>query len=492
MEPRTFFRNLAAAALLLAAPLATAFPINPGTTVVEFVNDGTGHYLLLTDAEEIRKVETGGAGPLWRRTGFQFEAFRDPAYGVPVCRFYAFGPNSHFYTANAAECAALKADGGGWIYEKSEFSIAVPVNGSCGGSIPVWRFYNNRFMFNDSNHRFTADAGVRDEMRARGWIDEGIAFCTAWAAEVPSQSYAIATAQVRPSAECEDESVNVGSCIALNQLPRLPNAIVPFFPPWYVDRNPLYADAFSQITGTTADLYTAQAPGDSAAVASHAYVQAFSTSSPTQGIHVVSADRTVGDFSSINPLFQFHTNPPAAGEVDPRVFPWRDAGNNEVVLSFDLTLATLRRDDAASQAYGHPTLEFIDQASGEHLYVTLATYGTQAAADFVARDTTTGRVIVSTTFRADPMFGKRYSGDYLRCDATATSATCTGTAGSYRFGIDRAGFQRVLDLARGANARLSGSPGDYFLRNFHFNNEVYREGRIGMTLMGYRLEIFDR
>ena len=35
---------------------------------------------------------------------------------MPVCRFYAKGPNSHFYTAEAVECAAVKNDPG-WTFE---------------------------------------------------------------------------------------------------------------------------------------------------------------------------------------------------------------------------------------------------------------------------------------------------------------------------------------------------------------------------------------
>lgn len=472
---RRIAASLTVAGLFLAAPSARAFLI-PDVTVVEFVNDGTGHYLLLTDAQEIAKVEAGGAGPYWRRTGYKFQAYVAGYLGQPVCRFYAYGPNSHFYTADAKECADLKADGRGWIYEKSDFAMDVPVAGSCGASMPVWRFYNDRWMFNDSNHRFTADPGQREAMRARGWIEEGVAFCTAWAVEAPAQLYAVATAQVRPSAECEDESINIGPCIALNQQPRLPNRI---------------PGASMPSTGITSDLYTAQSPSDAAAVAAHSFVQA-EAGSALQGVHVEASDRTSGDYTSINPLFQFRTGAPAAGEVDPRVFPWRDAGPNELVVSFSLSVRTIARGDATSAAYGHPTLEFIDAASGVHLYVTLQAYGTMDAGDFVARDTVTGRAIVSTAFRPDPAFGTRYAGQYARCQADAAGGTCPATGTDYRFGIDRAAFARVLALARTADARLSAEPADYLLRNFHFNNEVYREGRIGVGLRDFRLEIFDR
>jgi len=44
---------------------------------------------------------------------------------APVCRFYgvpAGGPNSHFFTASAAECDLVKRSGG-WFYEGIGFYI---------------------------------------------------------------------------------------------------------------------------------------------------------------------------------------------------------------------------------------------------------------------------------------------------------------------------------------------------------------------------------
>ncbi|CAH1905803.1 hypothetical protein NTGHW29_660004 [Candidatus Nitrotoga sp. HW29] len=37
---------------------------------------------------------------------------------------------------------------------------------------------------------------------------------------------------------------------------------------------------------------------------------------------------------------------------------------------------------------------------------------------------------------------------------------------------------------------LSGNVADYALANFHFNNEVYLDGELGLTLSNYKLEIF--
>jgi serine protease len=139
----------------------------------------------------------GGAQGNWKRTGQGFHAWLQrgdaPGSAQPVCRFYAAGPNSHFYTGDPSECGSLKAleqkdraDAAargqrflGWGYEGIAFYALMPVNGQCpSGTSPVWRAYNNRAAEDDSNHRFTVDPQQRAAMAA-AWIDEGVAFCSA-------------------------------------------------------------------------------------------------------------------------------------------------------------------------------------------------------------------------------------------------------------------------------------------------------------------------
>ena len=110
----------------------------------------------------------------WKRTGQKFRGWLRmgdaPPNAKAVCRFYAKGANSHFYTGNAGDCEYLKAieqqgraeaqaQGQpflGWAFENIAFYALVPENGQCqGGTTPVYRSYNNRFAQNDSNHRFT-------------------------------------------------------------------------------------------------------------------------------------------------------------------------------------------------------------------------------------------------------------------------------------------------------------------------------------------------
>jgi uncharacterized protein (DUF1800 family) len=117
------------------------------------------------------------------RTGGQFGVFANAndAPGLsPVCRFYGrpgVGPNSHFYTADRAECEAVKSDHG-WLYEGIGFHIAEAASGRCAaGTTPVYRSYNNGFARNDSNHRFTVDATVFSRSASFGYVREGVAMC---------------------------------------------------------------------------------------------------------------------------------------------------------------------------------------------------------------------------------------------------------------------------------------------------------------------------
>ncbi len=160
--------------------------------VVEFYADGLDHFFVSAGPDEIARIDSG-AQPGWKRTGLEFNGWlREgdaPAGAKPVCRFYASGPNSHFYTADAAECEGLRALEArqrasfgsrfdGWAYEGIAFWALVPQNGQCpAGSDPVERFYNARASQNDSNHRFTGDVAVADAM-AMLWASEGIAFCS--------------------------------------------------------------------------------------------------------------------------------------------------------------------------------------------------------------------------------------------------------------------------------------------------------------------------
>jgi hypothetical protein len=154
-------------------------------TVWEFHNSILQHYFIAASETEAQGIDQGAAGPGWSRTGQSFLAYplnSEVADLSPVCRFYGtpgIGPNSHFYTANAGECAWLKTNPG-LFYEGLAFRIATPSGASCGnGGAPVYRLYNGRWRENDSNHRYTTDAALYTAMQAQGWTGEGVVFCAA-------------------------------------------------------------------------------------------------------------------------------------------------------------------------------------------------------------------------------------------------------------------------------------------------------------------------
>ena len=100
---------------------------------------------------------------------------------LPRSRWAGRGPNSHFYTLEAPECTAVKQDPG-WTYEApNKYWLLRPassVAAGCGpGTTPIYRVYNNRFAFNDSNHRYMTRTALYDQMRAQGWMGEGVVMC---------------------------------------------------------------------------------------------------------------------------------------------------------------------------------------------------------------------------------------------------------------------------------------------------------------------------
>ena len=159
---------------------------NPPVPVTEFYNSSSDTYFMTAGTTEAVSVFRGSAGSEWRLTGATFNVGGNAT--TPVCRFYGSvspGPNSHFYTADAGECAYLKqlqtmipATEPRWNFEGLDFYTTVPTNGSCPGSmIPIYRAYNRGDVRGlPSNHRFGTSAAAL-EVIARGWRDEGIVMC---------------------------------------------------------------------------------------------------------------------------------------------------------------------------------------------------------------------------------------------------------------------------------------------------------------------------
>ncbi|MBI3148281.1 MAG: choice-of-anchor D domain-containing protein [Betaproteobacteria bacterium] len=185
----TISSNAATSPLVVALSGVGAGGTSTAPTVVEYYAPELNHYFIAGSLAEQAFVDSGGAGR-WLRTGNSF-----PSGGsVQVCRFYGntainpatgqmYGPNSHFYTADAGECAFLKSlfdpNAASLQFEGNDFNTTPASNGACAsGLTPVYRAYNNGFSRGIlSNHRITSNLAAYQQTVAEGWIGEGVVMC---------------------------------------------------------------------------------------------------------------------------------------------------------------------------------------------------------------------------------------------------------------------------------------------------------------------------
>jgi serine protease len=172
--------------------LQSTFPASavapPGTVpVIEYYHAASDHYFITANPNEIAFYDALSAAV--PRTGEIFYAWTDPTLApvnaVPVCRFSAGGLiNSHYYTADAAQCQYILAHWAGtWNLEyPAAFYVLLPdANGQCvANTLPVYKFFDNRA---DANQRHTIDLSVRRAMINRAWVPQGVganfvAWCT--------------------------------------------------------------------------------------------------------------------------------------------------------------------------------------------------------------------------------------------------------------------------------------------------------------------------
>ena len=199
-------REALAAALGYRAVPATLKAGETVVTVVEYYNATLQHYFITAEPAEINNLDGGAFGGVWKRTGQTFNAWAlagKPTDAVPVCRFFGtdqyrangtrIGPNSHFYTADPAECAFVKtayqsiaANGQSypaWTYETDAFAVKLPVGGVCpGGTVPLYRAYNDGAR-GDPNHRYSTNTGLLAALV--GWTFEGLVMCLPTTAAPP-------------------------------------------------------------------------------------------------------------------------------------------------------------------------------------------------------------------------------------------------------------------------------------------------------------------
>jgi len=151
------------------------------TLVVEYYYAGYDDYFITADQGEIQALDNG-AHPGWQRTGLTFLAYSDPSVAPPgaspVCRFYVLpqAGDSHFYSADPAECAATAIKfAGTWVQESAALfyiQLPNPATGACPPNTrAIFRFLNN---VNGLHHRYTAEVDVRDSIiQDHGWTQEG-------------------------------------------------------------------------------------------------------------------------------------------------------------------------------------------------------------------------------------------------------------------------------------------------------------------------------
>ncbi len=173
---------LDAGAALASTPSADTTAPAGAVTVVEYYNAALDHYFITAYPAEIAVLDASSA---FVRTGFVFYGYPDqahaPASAKPVCRFYAPSllVNSHFFSANPAECTYVQQNwNGAWQLETpAAFYIDTPdASGNCrAGTVPVHRFFDGR---SDANHRYTIDLSVVRSMINRAWVLEGNVFCS--------------------------------------------------------------------------------------------------------------------------------------------------------------------------------------------------------------------------------------------------------------------------------------------------------------------------
>lgn len=168
-------------------------------TAVEYFASNAQRYFITARATEQQQLDA--LPSQFMRTGMQFTAFDgavlppsglvveawqpkppfDPAGALPVCRFYASpqrgGSNTHFY-GRGTDCQFLNTVAG-VANEGYDFAALPTKNGLCpvNAPTPVYRLFNDQSARNNGNHRYVVSQARLEEMKARGWLDEGIAFC---------------------------------------------------------------------------------------------------------------------------------------------------------------------------------------------------------------------------------------------------------------------------------------------------------------------------
>lgn len=105
---------------------------------------------------------------VWPATG------NAPAEAQPVCRLYHPQVATHFYSANATDCATIRRTAP-WVDEGVAFRALTAKNGVCPvGTDPVYRLFNPDL----ANHVYTRSTASVAAFAQTGWANEGVVFCS--------------------------------------------------------------------------------------------------------------------------------------------------------------------------------------------------------------------------------------------------------------------------------------------------------------------------
>lgn len=145
----------------------------------------TGKFFLTASAQELSVLAalTGDGsvdkkGLLWgiaEQTMNVWPAMGDaPTAAKPVCRLYHPQAVTHFYSANAADCALVRRTSP-WIDEGVAFKALTPSNGACAiGTDAIYRMFSAAL----ANHAYARSTATVASFGQTGWVNEGVVFCS--------------------------------------------------------------------------------------------------------------------------------------------------------------------------------------------------------------------------------------------------------------------------------------------------------------------------
>lgn len=159
---------------------------------VEYYHAELDHYFMTASPAEVAVIDSGRFHG-WARTGHIFKVFPSAQPdSIPVCRYYIPPEkgNSHFFGVATVQSATPSSGDECRIIERANifknepllgfvketanaFYVLPPDHGSgaCSANYqPVYRLWNQR---QDTNHRYTTDLAVRNQMVAKGYASEG-------------------------------------------------------------------------------------------------------------------------------------------------------------------------------------------------------------------------------------------------------------------------------------------------------------------------------